>query len=97
MPQLVLITQWCGPSKLVLTFEDEGQGRFSPKEIENMAVRDKRGNVVRLNLPQKAVVISNHQVSTILPSHATVLTRYRYMQTGGMLGGVYLVHFVVQV
>jgi hypothetical protein len=56
------MTQWCGPSKLVLTFEDEGFGKFSQKEIDNMVVKDWKGTVVGLNLPKKAVVISNHQV-----------------------------------
>jgi hypothetical protein len=55
------MTQWCGPSKLVLTFEDEGFGKFSQKEIDNMVVKDWKGTVVGLNLPKKAVVISNHQ------------------------------------
>jgi hypothetical protein len=56
------MSQWCGPSKLVLTFEDEGAGKFSQEEIDDMTVKDKKGNILYLNLPQRAVVIANHQV-----------------------------------
>jgi hypothetical protein len=59
---IVLMSQLCGPSKFIVTFEDEGQGRFTQKEIDNMVVRDKKGTILYLNLPQKSVVISNHQV-----------------------------------
>lgn len=59
---IVLMSQLCGPSKFIVTFEDEGQGRFTQKEIDNMVIRDKKGTILYLNLPQKSVVISNHQV-----------------------------------
>ncbi|KAG6831269.1 hypothetical protein H0H92_011779 [Tricholoma furcatifolium] len=54
--------QWFAPTKLNVTFETEGKGRFSAEEIESMVVRDDAGDVVSLNLPTKFVLISNHQV-----------------------------------
>lgn len=58
----VLISQWFGPTKLVISFEKEGQGRFTDKEIEELVVKDASGRVTELRLPQKAVMIANHQV-----------------------------------
>lgn len=62
---VVLISQWFGPTKLVVSFEREGQGRFTDKEIEDIVVKDPSGRVTELRLPQKAVMIANHQVSVI--------------------------------
>ena len=59
----VLISQWFGPTKLVISFEKEGQGRFTDKEIEELVVKDASGRVTELRLPQKAVMIANHQVN----------------------------------
>ncbi|KAI0335978.1 hypothetical protein GY45DRAFT_1291537 [Cubamyces sp. BRFM 1775] len=59
---LVLACQWFAPTKLVLSFETEGQGKFTPEEIETLVQRDKNGRVTALNLPQKAVLIANHQI-----------------------------------
>lgn len=53
--------QCFAPTKLVVTFEKDGLGKFSPEELENMVSRDKNGNVY-LNLPTKSVLIANHQV-----------------------------------
>jgi hypothetical protein len=85
----VLITQWCGPTQLVLTFEDEGPGKFSQREIDKMAVRDKKGNVISLNLPKRAVVISNHQVCSHTQQNSALVSdeNDRSMPTGGMHGG----------
>ncbi|RDX56035.1 hypothetical protein OH76DRAFT_1337998 [Lentinus brumalis] len=59
---LVLSSQWFAPTELVISFETEGQGKFSPEELETLVERDKNGKVVSLNLPQKTVFIANHQI-----------------------------------
>lgn len=59
---LMLMCQWFAPTKLCITFQQEGNGRFSKADIENMAVRDQYGRVISLNLPTKFVLTSNHQV-----------------------------------
>jgi len=59
---LVLMSQWFAPTKLVVSFEREGMGRFTDEEIERLVVKDPRGKVVSLNLAQKSVLIANHQV-----------------------------------
>ena len=58
----VLMCQWFAPTKLVVTFETEGQGRFSPEELRGLVERDETGRVIRLHLPKKTVLIANHQV-----------------------------------
>ena len=58
----MLSSQWFAPTELVISFETEGQGKFTPEEIEGLVVRDKNGTVVALNLPRKTVLIANHQV-----------------------------------
>ncbi len=59
---LVLLSQWFAPTHLVLSFETEGHGKFTPEELEALVERDKQGNVTALNLPRKTVLIANHQV-----------------------------------
>jgi hypothetical protein len=59
---VVLMCQWFAPTKLCITFQQEGNGRFSKADIENMARKDHYGRVVSLNLPTKFVLTSNHQV-----------------------------------
>ncbi|TFK83599.1 hypothetical protein K466DRAFT_498155 [Polyporus arcularius HHB13444] len=59
---LVLSSQWFAPTELVISFETEGQGKFSPEELETLVERDKNGKVVSLNLPPKTVFIANHQI-----------------------------------
>jgi len=59
---LVLISQWFAPSRLVITLERDGPGAFSPDEIRDIAVRNRDGRVLALNLPNKSVLIANHQV-----------------------------------
>ncbi|KAF8649789.1 hypothetical protein AX16_005555 [Volvariella volvacea WC 439] len=59
---LILMCQWFAPTSLKITFEKEGMGKFSDKEIEQIVVRDAAGNVTSLNLPDKFILIANHQV-----------------------------------
>ena len=62
----VLMCQWFAPTKFVITFERDGLGRFTEKEIEELVVRDEKGKIVQLKLPQKTVLIANHQVRHII-------------------------------
>lgn len=74
----VLMNQWFAPTKFVLTFETTSAGKFTSEEIANLVQRDSRGRVVALHLPQKSVVVGNHQVSEDLASmHAFPATRHR--------------------
>ncbi|KAF9243936.1 acyltransferase-domain-containing protein [Melanogaster broomeanus] len=57
-----LMNQWFAPTRLSITFETEGQGKFTEEEIRKIVERDASGKVVALHLPSKSVVISNHQV-----------------------------------
>ncbi|TFY80419.1 hypothetical protein EWM64_g3593 [Hericium alpestre] len=59
---LVLMCQWLAPTRLLITFETNGPGAFKEEEIADIAVRNKDGRVVELKLPQKSVLIANHQV-----------------------------------
>jgi hypothetical protein len=59
---LVLMCQWFAPTKLHITFERDGLGQFTKEDMENVVVRDHKGEVVSLNLPTKFVLIANHQV-----------------------------------
>ena len=59
---LVLMCQWFAPSRLLITFEQDGLGAFSRDEIDEIAIRGRDGRVLGLNLPQKSVLIANHQV-----------------------------------
>ncbi|KAL0072157.1 hypothetical protein AAF712_001080 [Marasmius tenuissimus] len=58
----VLMCQWFAPTKLVITFETNGKGAFREDEIEHIVVKNKKGEVVSLNLPEKFVYIANHQI-----------------------------------
>ena len=58
----VLMSQWFAPTKLVVTFETQGMGRFTPEEIDLFLIKDTDGNPVALDLPTKFVLIANHQV-----------------------------------
>lgn len=62
MKRIVLMCQWFAPTKLVITFERQGKGRFTEEEIQRVVVKDEAGQVVALNLPKKFVLIANHQV-----------------------------------
>ncbi|KAI0321680.1 acyltransferase-domain-containing protein [Amylostereum chailletii] len=59
---LVLMCHWFSPARLIVTFEGDGPGAFSQEELLDLVVRDKKGAVTALNLPQKSVLIANHQV-----------------------------------
>ncbi|CCM00886.1 uncharacterized protein FIBRA_02932 [Fibroporia radiculosa] len=59
---IVLMSQLFAPTKLMITFEKEGQGRLTDEEIDALVERGKGGRVVGLHLPQRAVLIANHQV-----------------------------------
>ncbi|KAF7306685.1 putative acyltransferase CST26 [Mycena indigotica] len=59
---LILMCQWFAPTKLRITFETKGKGKFSQEQIEEIAVKDEDGNIVALDLPKKFVLISNHQI-----------------------------------
>jgi hypothetical protein len=59
------MSQWFAPTKIVLTFEMEGKGRFSEDDIEKLVVRNEAGHI-SLRLPNKYILISNHQVSHTL-------------------------------
>lgn len=67
--------QLAAPTKLVVTFETEGAGAFVAEELEDIVVRDKHGHVVALRLPQKSVIISNHQVLMITVLRVSTLKR----------------------
>lgn len=68
----VLSFQWFAPSKLVVTFEREGPGAFTDEEVSGLVVRNKNGRVAKLNLPQKSVLIANHQVRYVQHSCSSV-------------------------
>ncbi|KAJ7102195.1 acyltransferase-domain-containing protein [Mycena belliarum] len=59
---LILMCQWFAPTSLVISFEREGKGRFTPEQIERIVRKDQDGRVVSLDLPSKFVLIANHQV-----------------------------------
>jgi 1-acyl-sn-glycerol-3-phosphate acyltransferase len=59
---LNLMNQWFAPTKVSITFETEGQGKFTEDDIRNIVERDLSGKVIALHLPSKCVIISNHQV-----------------------------------
>ncbi|KIM48017.1 hypothetical protein M413DRAFT_218056 [Hebeloma cylindrosporum] len=58
----ILMSQWFAPTKLVVTFETQGMGRFTPEEIDLCLIKDSDGKPVALNLPTKFVLIANHQI-----------------------------------
>ena len=51
--------QWFAPSTIRVTFEKEGMGKFVNLDVVR---RDERGNFDYLDLPQRFVLIGNHQV-----------------------------------
>lgn len=63
---LALMCQLFGPTKMRITFETEGEGAFTREEIEQIVVRDASGRVVELRLPNRLVIIANHQVCSEL-------------------------------
>ncbi|KAJ4486373.1 acyltransferase-domain-containing protein [Lentinula aciculospora] len=59
---LILMCQWFSPTNLQITFEASGMGAVPQDVVESIVVRDKKGNVVSLDLPSKFVYIANHQI-----------------------------------
>jgi hypothetical protein len=59
---LVLMCQWFAPSRLVISFEQDGPGAFSRDEVDEIAIRGRDGRVLGLKMPKKSVLIANHQV-----------------------------------
>lgn len=60
---LILMNQCFAPTKLVVTFETEGMGKFTREELREMVIRDRAtDDIIGLRLPNKAVIIGNHQV-----------------------------------
>lgn len=58
MPSAVLMCQWFAPTKFVITTEGMDESIF---------VKDpKTGKVTDIKLPEKLVIISNHQVGSLL-------------------------------
>ncbi|KIK04274.1 hypothetical protein K443DRAFT_93492 [Laccaria amethystina LaAM-08-1] len=58
----ILMCQWFAPTKLLITFETKGEGRFTPEEIQSYSIKNKHGDIVALNFPSKFVLIANHQI-----------------------------------
>ncbi|KAI0702491.1 acyltransferase-domain-containing protein [Cytidiella melzeri] len=59
---LILVCQLFAPTSLHVTFQQDGPGSFTQQEIDEVAERDASGRVVSLHLPEKTVLIANHQV-----------------------------------
>lgn len=69
----VLMCQWFAPTKLRITFETRGPGKFSQEEMRRVVVKNIQDQIVSLNLPTKFVLIANHQVSAY---HKCLLESY---------------------
>ena len=52
----VLVCQWFSPTRMLVSFEGENLRE------EDVVIRDSSGRVTKLNLPEKLVLIANHQV-----------------------------------
>ncbi|KIY45351.1 hypothetical protein FISHEDRAFT_49261 [Fistulina hepatica ATCC 64428] len=59
---LILMCQWFAPTTFHITFEREGLGAFTQAQIDEIVVRNEDGGVEALNLPNKFVLVANHQV-----------------------------------
>jgi hypothetical protein len=55
--------QWFAPTKVIVTFERDGIGKFSDEDLERHVLKNTKGEVVGLDFPTKFVLIANHQVS----------------------------------
>ncbi len=60
--------QWFAPTSIRVTFETEGKGKFSQEMIEQVVQKDENGDVVSLKLPDRFVLIANHQVCDVIQS-----------------------------
>lgn len=61
-PAVVLMCQWFAPTKLIVSFERDGIGKFSDEDLERYVLKNTKGEVVGLDFPTKFVLIANHQV-----------------------------------
>jgi hypothetical protein len=59
------MSQWFAPTKLVISFEQQGKGSFTEEEIERIVVKNENGQVEWLDLPTKFILIANHQVRNL--------------------------------
>ncbi|EMD41741.1 hypothetical protein CERSUDRAFT_110317 [Gelatoporia subvermispora B] len=59
---MMLACQLFAPTTLVVSFEKHGEGKFTEEEVARIVERDGSGKVVNLHLPQKTVLIANHQM-----------------------------------
>jgi hypothetical protein len=48
--------QWFAPTSLNVTFETQGKGAFTPEVVEDLIVRDKKGEVEYLDLPSRFIL-----------------------------------------
>ena len=62
---IALMSQVFAPTSLRVTFESEGPGAFTREQVEEMVVKDANGAVTELRLPNKMVIVANHQVCTV--------------------------------
>lgn len=65
----VLVSQLFAPTTLHVSFQREGPGSFTQKEVEDIVERDASGKVLSLHFPEKTVVIANHQVRYSAPHY----------------------------
>lgn len=54
---MIAITVLCAPTSLTITTD-------SPPELSGLVERDARGNLVKINLPDRLVIMANHQAYT---------------------------------
>lgn len=59
---IVVISQFFAPTKLVISCSDEQGNIVDP---EKLVQRDSKGRIVHVNLPDKSVWMSNHQVGAV--------------------------------
>ena len=57
-----LLSQVFAPTELRVTFESAGPGAFTAEQVAEMVVKDASGVVTELRLPNRMVIIANHQV-----------------------------------
>lgn len=65
---VVLMSQWFAPTKLVITYEGS-------EPVEDVLERDADGNVTRIHLPEKLIIMANHQVRPINRFFMLILNR----------------------
>ena len=81
--------QWFAPTKLIVTFERDGIGKFSDDDLDRYVLKNSKGETVGLDFPTKFVLIANHQVSDrmgLVRPFLMLLVPQRFMPTGGTRG-----------